>query len=434
VDLFAPFVGLSRDGTRYLTVGASPATSHAPISQRATYRQPGVPMVGGQDEVEFLPGLDTYEKDVWGSVGSVVADPADGRIVWAIYPGLHGSGSSPKVGGLMTRLKGGLTGDPGGSFRIGEVPGWTAGAKDFLRLSPDLGSPIQRVRWSLSPDVDVTADGLRLTNGDEGPSQPSYAIDLEDPGIGGTPGSSYTVYVQWRTQDGRWSDPISQTTQVDNVRPVISSFVGRFKTGKVGKSAPLDFSWDVSDVGSGIRDISFSYNARNPTSSWGTTFPPTVTHAAQRLTLKSDYQYGLSTRDLVGRVPTTNPTSRKFTVQAAQGSATGIRYHGTWGTISSSAYLGGSTRYSTRAGATVTYTFTGRAIGFVSTKSKARGKAAISVDGVHVATIDLYSSKTKYRRLVWSTVWAASGTHKVVIEVLHTKGRTRIDADAFVRF
>ena len=48
------------------------------------------------------------------------------------------------------------------------------------------------------------------------------------------------------------------------------------------------------------------------------------------------------------------------------------------------------------------------------------------------ATIDLYSSTTKYRQIVYQTSWGASGTHTIRIKVLGTQGRPRVDFDAFI--
>ena len=121
-------------------------------------------------------------------------------------------------------------------------------------------------------------------------------------------------------------------------------------------------------------------------------------------------------------------------VLAKQGTSSGLRYTKTWRTASSSHYLGGSTRYSSTAGAKFSYTTTARAVAFVSTKARTRGKAKIYVDGVYVALIDLKSTTTKYHQIVWQTSWATSGSHTVTVKVVGTSGRPRVDADAFLRF
>ena len=79
------------------------------------------------------------------------------------------------------------------------------------------------------------------------------------------------------------------------------------------------------------------------------------------------------------------------------------------------------------------YTFSGRAVAFVSTKAANRGKAEIWLDGKLLTTLDLRSSTTKYRQIVW-TGRVSPGTHTVSVRVLGTTGRPRVDADAFLSF
>ena len=112
----------------------------------------------------------------------------------------------------------------------------------------------------------------------------------------------------------------------------------------------------------------------------------------------------------------------------------GLTYTKTWRTASSSRYLGGSTRYSSTAGAKFSYTTSARGIAFVSTKSPTRGKAKIYVDGKYVALIDLKSTSTQYHQIVWQMSWPTSVSRKVTVIVVGTSGRPRVDADAFLRF
>jgi hypothetical protein len=114
-------------------------------------------------------------------------------------------------------------------------------------------------------------------------------------------------------------------------------------------------------------------------------------------------------------------------------SSANITFVKTWSTSTYSKYLGGSTRYASSAGATVTYAFTARAIAFVSTKAASRGKAEVWIDGVKKATIDLYSATTKYRQIVYQASWATVGAHTIMIKVLGTSGRPRIDFDSFLK-
>jgi hypothetical protein len=69
----------------------------------------------------------------------------------------------------------------------------------------------------------------------------------------------------------------------------------------------------------------------------------------------------------------------------------------------------------------------------VTTKGPNRGKAEIWVDGARVKTVDLYRATTSYRELVWAMNWETAGTHTVVIKVLGTRHRPRVDIDTFYK-
>ena len=102
-----------------------------------------------------------------------------------------------------------------------------------------------------------------------------------------------------------------------------------------------------------------------------------------------------------------------------------IRYERSW-------MSGGSSLYSKARGATVTRSFTGRAIAFVTSKGPTRGKAKLYVDGTLAASLDLRRSSAQHRVVVFSRSWAAAGPHMLKVVVLGTSGRPRVDVDAFV--
>ena len=87
--------------------------------------------------------------------------------------------------------------------------------------------------------------------------------------------------------------------------------------------------------------------------------------------------------------------------------------------------------FARKAGATATYTFTGRSVGFVTTKSRYRGRVRISVDGVYVTTRDLYAKHFKSRVVPFVWNWRSSGPHTLTVEVVGTTGRPRVDVEGF---
>ena len=431
-DTFHPIVGVSRDGTSFYAMSASSAVEHEPIDQYMFFRSPGQAISGGSSETRVMEGRSTLE-DIfnWGYVGSIVADPTDGAQAWATYPFLDETSST----GMTTRLKGGLTANPGGTFVLNNGSGWATGFWNGMTLYPDVASPTAWVRYSASPETEDLGNGPRLVHGLTRYSSPDAGGDFGSPELGGTgTGTSLTVYVQWQTGDGLWSTPTSQEAQLDSDSPVVSAPAVRFNSGTVGTSVPIRLSWTASDVGSGLARIGLSRARYQPSSRYDMwTYPATTTGTSQTAQLNGSYDWNTSAADVAGN-GTAAMYSPRLTFKAYQGSSGALAYKQTWTSTSSTNYLGGSTRYATAAGATVTFTFTGRGVGFVTTKAASRGKAEVWVDGVKATTLDLYSSTTKYRQLVWQQSWATSGTHTVQVRALGTSGRPRIDADGFVKF
>jgi hypothetical protein len=431
-DTFLPVAGFSRDGTSYLVMSASSATAHEPIDEYATWRAPGVVIAGGEDEQKIWSGDLTYEDPYFGDRAAVIAEPGDSRGVWAVYPASTNGWSFSNV---ETHLIGGLSGTPDGSFKISTDTGWINYQVCYLVLSPATTSPIQAVRWSVSPDVEDTAGGPHLVHGRDSRSLGVvWNIDLADPVLGGTPApTSATVYVQWQTQDGSWSTPVSRTATIESTPPTVSTPSLAFAGGTVGTTVPVRVSWTASDTPSGLRTVQLFLMRSLPSILQSVQdLPPATTTIIKPLTLGGRYSIEVQGIDLaenssVGVAPTA-------TFSAIQNSSTSVKYGGTWTTSSSSSYLGGSTRYATKAGAYASYTFTGRGIAFVTTKGPTRGKVEVWIDGVRKTTLNLYTSGTHYRQLVYQTSWPTAGTHTIRIRVLGTSGRPRVDFDAYTKF
>jgi Transglycosylase SLT domain len=97
-------------------------------------------------------------------------------------------------------------------------------------------------------------------------------------------------------------------------------------------------------------------------------------------------------------------------------------YHGTWKTAKHSAYAGDAVRYATKAGASVTFEFTGKRVRVYGPLGPTRGKAKVYVDGAYRKTINLNRGGFDARAKVFELGWKASGAHSVRIVVQGTKG------------
>jgi hypothetical protein len=109
--------------------------------------------------------------------------------------------------------------------------------------------------------------------------------------------------------------------------------------------------------------------------------------------------------------------------------STRIGYRGSWAKAFATAYLGGAVHYTRAAGATATLSFSGTSVAWVGPAGPGRGRSAVYLDGVLVATVDEYASSFVARRMLFVRN-VPSGTHTLVIKALGTSGRPMVALDA----
>ncbi len=80
-----------------------------------------------------------------------------------------------------------------------------------------------------------------------------------------------------------------------------------------------------------------------------------------------------------------------------------LTYAGTWSTLSSSGYSGGSLKRYRATGGAVTVAFEGTELTWIVTTGSAYGKARLTLDGGTSFLVDLYSSTLRYKQGVYST-------------------------------
>jgi alpha-tubulin suppressor-like RCC1 family protein len=113
-----------------------------------------------------------------------------------------------------------------------------------------------------------------------------------------------------------------------------------------------------------------------------------------------------------------------------------LEYAGQWSTSACNCWSGGTTQKTKKSAAAVTLHVPdsyggGYGVGLVMAEGPGRGKAAVFVDNVKVATVDTRSPTAVNRTVVWRQA-LATGSHTIKVVNLATPGRQRIDVDAFV--
>jgi hypothetical protein len=193
-----------------------------------------------------------------------------------------------------------------------------------------------------------------------------------------------------------------------------------FRGGTVStSSAPVTLSWKVADAVKLASVALLSPAAVN--------FSTTATSWATSAKVGVQRTWKMSAKDAAGNVRTASAT--RTLVLIPETSA--VRY-GTWTAKSSTSYLNGAALTSARLNAKLTWTFTGRAVALTASRTTSSGQIDVYVDGSKVGTVDLRSSTTQYRQVVWSRAFTGSAKHTVMINVLATAGRPGVILDDLV--
>jgi hypothetical protein len=109
-----------------------------------------------------------------------------------------------------------------------------------------------------------------------------------------------------------------------------------------------------------------------------------------------------------------------------------VVYTDAWREAPYPAYAGRNARWTNEAGATATFTFTGRTVAWFGPSGPTRGRANIFIDGQLVATVDLYARRFRPNTRIFATTFPEAGPHTLRIEVVGTKGRPTVAIDQFV--
>jgi hypothetical protein len=232
--------------------------------------------------------------------------------------------------------------------------------------------------------------------------------------------------IRLRALDGLPAPTGCYTAKPSTSAPRQAATAGALAAGRI----PIRLTWSGQDGGSGVA----RYELRQQTDGgpWVTISNP-VSGSSHVRGLAPGHTYRFSVRavDRAGNVGSFAYGST-FRVTAHGETSASIRYTRTWSLGTSTSYWGGKARSARTAGATATFTFTGKTVGWVSLKAPNRGRAAIYVNGTYVTTVDLKATSTQAQRVVWSRTWTTSARRTVTIRVLGTSGRPTVTIDGFV--
>jgi hypothetical protein len=191
----------------------------------------------------------------------------------------------------------------------------------------------------------------------------------------------------------------------------------------------VQVSWSGTDTGSGIAsyDVGRSYDGGAYVTIASAT---TATSINWTMTPGHTYRFRVRARDKAGNLGSYVTTSTWYPV-LTQDSNTSLVYAGTWATSSNASNSGGSVKTASAAGASVSYTFSGRAVSWVTTLGETAGEVQVWVDGVLASTVDTYAAATTYRQVVFGKAWSSYASHTIKLVVVGTADRPAVNLDAF---
>jgi hypothetical protein len=198
---------------------------------------------------------------------------------------------------------------------------------------------------------------------------------------------------------------------------------------------PVTVSWLAADnaAGSGLDHYTLQRSVSG--GAWTTVAltTPQTTSLATTAPSMGTVVYRAQACDVTANCTLVWSTTARLSPRITQQSSAAVMYRGSWYLIRSASVSGGTIAYSKIRNAYTTYTFTGRAIGFVAVKSSIRGVVKVYIDGRYRGQVNLYKTGASQTRLLaWQIAFATSGRHTIKLVVAGTLGHPRVDIDAFV--
>ena len=434
---------MAADGSAQAAVAAAPAQASAPSWSPNGTKIAFAALAGSRSDVYVIGSTGTGLVKLTGSsiAGAEPHWSPDGSRI--VFEGRTSAGTS-----IATMLAGGscpvhVRSAPAGAS-VG-APAWQALASAPLSVSssPDCVT-VQRgssatftigLSWAggAMPNIALDVEGLPSnTTARFGPNpawRPVSTLTISTAECGSaTPLGTRLLTIT------AWNGPVVRTTTValrvvDGPPRATGPVSQLYAASTLGsETTPVRTSWSACNNG----PVGWYKVARLVGTTWGQVSSGSATSISQSLATWSNQRYRAQGGDSAfpsGGAWANGPT---FMPRIAQETGSGVTFAGTWSRSTISSASGGGTRFATAAGASVTYSFVGSSIGWVSYRDSKRGSAQVYIDGKLIRTVNLQSNKVLARRIVFAHSWPTQGRHTIKIVVMGTVGHPRVDVDAFV--
>jgi hypothetical protein len=154
--------------------------------------------------------------------------------------------------------------------------------------------------------------------------------------------------------------------------------------------------------------------------------------ASYALVLDGSYRFRIRARDAAGHWSPWVVSSKPTTIHAVDDRSSSIRRSGTWSKVGVSTAWSGTLSGATKSTASMSMTFTGRAVAVVSPRNARVGAAKVYVDGKYIKTVYLKSSAGLSRQVVFTGYYPSGGTHTITLKPTGTGTYRLFQVDAFL--
>ncbi|MBD8057810.1 hypothetical protein IC607_02365 [Cellulomonas sp. JH27-2] len=306
---------------------------------------------------------------------------------------------------------------------IGTYGYWNA-EKSWPRAGVVLTSSTLSVGYLSVGDADSAVSSVTLYVDGKARARVGQSLSATRLAVGGLSQGAHKWHLTVRDLFGNSRSTSDAAFRVDTAKPTITSSprASLIKGTVSTKTVPAAVLWKASDA-CGIYG-SWVGGSNGLDKQWNGT-PKTVN---TRITFSRTTQFGAQVYDCRGQLSSLAKGPKTKATLDKQSKRKG--YHGTWTATKAKKSLGGTEQVTKKKKAYVTYKVKARSIGWVATKGKDRGKAAVYVDGHKVAVVNLYAKKTTYAQQVFTKTFSKAGTHTIKIVNLSSK---KVGVDAFTR-
>ncbi|OGO58899.1 MAG: hypothetical protein A2V85_12165 [Chloroflexi bacterium RBG_16_72_14] len=281
----------------------------------------------------------------------------------------------------------------------------------------------------LANDGDVDGDALAVTAALDAAHG---TVSLDAGGVVYVPSPGYAGpdafdYVVDDGSGGTAAATVTVTVAPDVIAPQFTGLTRSIPSQAIGRrTVRVRLAWTATDAGSGVAQLELVESVNGGTWHAVALPTPTSTWLERTVTIGSGYRYQVRATDGRGNTSAYRAWSA-FTPHRRQETNAAVTWHGTWLRATDWRLSGGASRRTSGTGR-VTFTFTGRSVGWVATRSPKGGRAQVRIDGVLVATLSLRTDSTRFRGIVYRTDLTV-GSHRIEIRPL---GDGTVDVDAFV--